>query len=103
MKVGMYGTERQIVTGISLDAEGQASVDASLNNVLFDLALKLEEITNLPVDVQHVVAAIVLAEREGDVSATNAISASNRILVSALATHVKSVFALYGGKVGKDD
>ena len=46
--------------------------------VLFDLAIKLEEPTNLPVDVEHVLAA-------------------------ELASHVKIVFAEYDDKVGMDD
>lgn len=97
------GTERQIVPGINVDAKGQATIEAALNEVLFDLALKLEEATNLPVDVQHVVAALVLAQRRGDVSATNAISANDGVLVNVLAVHVRSVFALYGGILGDDD
>lgn len=96
-------TERQIVPGVSIDAQGQASVDAYLNDVLFDLALKLEEVTNLPVDVQHVVAALVLAERRKDIAATHVISANDAVLVSILTGHVKSVFEMYGGEVGNED
>lgn len=96
-------TERQIVPGVSIDAQGQASVDAYLNDVLFDLALKLEEVTNLPVDVQHVVAALVLAERRKDIAATHVISATDGVLVSILTGHVKSVFEMYGGEVGNED
>ena len=52
--------EQQVVPGISISSSGQATVDPSLTEVLFDLALKLEEPTNHPVDVQHVLAAIVI-------------------------------------------
>lgn len=97
------GTERQIVPGISIDAKGQANIETKLNDVLFDLAIKLEEATNLPVDVQHVVAALVLARRRGEVAATNAISASDAVLISVLTVHVKSVFSIYGGVLGSDD
>ncbi len=96
-------TERQIVPGISINAEGQASNETHLNDVLFDLALKLEEVTNLPVDVQHVVAALVLAERRKDIAATHAVSAEDEVLVSVLTGHVKSIFDMYGGKLGEDD
>ncbi len=58
-------TEKQIVPGIFISSSGQATVDPSLANVLFDLAIKLEEPTNLPVDVEHVLAAIVLARALG--------------------------------------
>ncbi|MCC6509439.1 MAG: hypothetical protein IT423_10045 [Pirellulaceae bacterium] len=96
-------TNRPIVPGITINAQGQANIDASMSEVLFDLAIKLEEVTNLPVDVQHVVAALVLAERSGDVAPTQAISASDSVLVSSLVSHVKSVFALFGGQLGDDD
>ena len=95
-------TNRQIVPGITVDPKGHATVEARLNDVLFDLALKLEEVAELPVDVQHVVAAIVQAERRGEDSAESVISVNDPILVGTLATHVKSVFALYGGEVGRD-
>lgn len=95
-------TDRLVVPGITVNPKGQATVEARLNDVLFELALKLEEVTGLPVDVQHVVAAIVLAERRGEVSAERVISVNDPILVGTLAPHVKSVFALYGGEVGRD-
>jgi hypothetical protein len=40
----------QIVPGIVVTSSGQATVDPSLADVLFDLAIKLEEPTSLPVD-----------------------------------------------------
>jgi hypothetical protein len=95
--------ERQVVPCITVNSKGQALVEARLNDVLFDLALKLEEITYLPVDVQHVVAAIVLAGRRMEISADHVISVNDPLLVSTLTTHVKSVFALYGGEVGNHD
>ena len=95
-------TDRQVVSGITVNSKGQATVEARLNDVLFDLSLKLEEVTSLPVDVQHVVAAIVLAERKGEISADCVISVNDPILFGTLATHVKSVFAVYGGEVGMD-
>lgn len=55
----MTDSQLQIVPGISVSSSGQASVDPSLADVLFDLALQLEGPTNLPVDVEHVRAAIV--------------------------------------------
>ena len=58
--------DQQIVPGISVTASGQATVDPFVAEVLLDLAIKLEEPTNLPVDVEHVLAAIVLAARGGE-------------------------------------
>ena len=61
-------TDQQIAPGISVTSSGQATVDPTLADVLFDLAIKLEERTNHPVDVEHVLAAIVLAARKGELS-----------------------------------
>ena len=47
------GDDEQVVPGISISPSGQATVDPSLADVLFDLAIKLEEPTQLPVEVDH--------------------------------------------------
>ena len=95
--------EQQVVPGISISSSGQATVDPSLKDVLFDLALKLEEPTNHPVDVQHVLAAIVLAARNGDLDPDIKLSSDDQALVAALIPHVNSVFEKYGGEVGNED
>ncbi len=95
--------DQRIVPGISVNSSGQATVDPSLADVLFDLAIKLEEPTNLPVDVQHVLAAIVLEARKGELDPHTPLSSDDPALAAVLANHVKTVFADYGGKVGMDD
>jgi hypothetical protein len=95
--------EQQVVPGISSSSSGQATVDPSLADVLFDLALKFEEPTNHPVDVQHVVAAIVLAARNGELDPDIKLSSDDQALVAALTPHVKSVVEKYGGEVGKEE
>ena len=95
--------EQQVVPGISISSSGQATVDPSLTDVLFDLALKLEEPTNHPVDVQHVLAAIVLAARNGELDPDIKLSSDDQALVAALIPHVQSVFEKYGGEVGNED
>lgn len=95
--------EQQVVPGISISASGQATVDPSLADVLFDLALKLEEPTNLPVDVQHVLAAIVLAARNGELDPDMKLLSDDPALIAVLTPHVKSVFANYDGKLGMED
>ena len=96
-------TEKQIVPGISVTSSGQATVDPSLADVLFDLAIKLEEPTNLPVDVEHVLAAIVLAARRGELDPETCLSSDDPALITVLIEHVKTVFVDYDGKVGSDD
>ena len=95
--------EQQIVPGISITSDGQATVDPSLTDVLFDLALKLEGPTNLPVDVEHVLAAIVLAARKGELAPDTPISSDDPQLAEVLVAHVKTVFAVYDGEVGTDN
>ncbi len=95
--------DHQIVPGIVITSSGQATVDPSLADVLFDLAIKLEESTNLPVDVEHVLAAIVLAARSGELNPNTALSSDDPALEEVLVSHVKTVFSEYDGKVGMDD
>lgn len=95
--------DQQIVPGISVTSSGQATVDPSLTEVLFDLALKLEKPTNLPVDVEHVLAAIVLAARKGGLDPNTPLSSDDPAQVEVLVGHVKTVFEQFGGEVGRDD
>ena len=95
--------DQQIVPGICLSSSGLATVAPSLTDALFDLAIKLEEPTNLPVDVQHVLAAVVLAARKGELDPNTPLSADDSTLVEVLVSHVKTVFDQFGGKVGRDD
>ncbi len=97
------GDDEQVVPGISISPTGQATVDSSLTNVLFDLAIKLEELTQLPVDVEHVLAAIVMAARQGELDSNTRLSSEDSALAAVLTNHVKTVFAEYDGKVGMDD
>ena len=99
----MTKSNQQIVPGITVTSSGQATVDPSLADVLFDLAIKLEELTHLPVDVEHVLAAIVLAARNGDLDPNTPLSSDDPALAEVLVDHVKTVFTDYGGEVGMDD
>ena len=96
-------SDLQIAPGISISPSGHATVAPSLTNVLFDLALKLEESTNLPVDVEHVLAAIVLAARNQELDPNTTLAADDVGVTDILTRHVKTVFAEYDGKVGEDD
>ena len=97
------GDNEQVVPGISISPSGQATVDSSLANVLFDLAIKLEEPTQLPVDVEHILAAIVMAALQGELDPNRRLSSEDPALTAVLINHVKTVFAEYDGKVGRDD
>ena len=99
----MPNSNQQIVPGITVTSSGRATVDPSLADVLFDLAIKLEERTHLPVDVEHVLAAVVLAARKGEIQTDTPLSSSDPALTNILVVHVKAVFIDYGGKVGMYD
>jgi len=92
-----------IVPGLSISASGHATVDPSIKETLLDLATSLEVPTDLPVDIEHVVAAIILAVRNKEVDANAILSAKDPSLIEILSPHIKSVFALYGGVLGKDE
>lgn len=95
--------EDRVVPGISVTPSGQATVDPSMSDVLFELALKLEEPANFPVDIEHVLAAIVLAARHGALDSEEPLAADDQTLVETLLPHVKTVFEKYDGSVGRDD
>ena len=99
----MISNKMQIVPGITVSSMGQASIDSSIADVLFDLAVKLQETTSLPVDVQHVVAALVLLARSGQLDPQKPLSCNDPVLTTALAVQLKTVFSVYAGKVGSDD
>ena len=94
---------QQIVRGISLSSSGQATVDSQLTNVLIDIAITIDDDSKFPVDVEHVLAAIVLATRTGDIDSATDLANADAKLVSILASHVETVFQKFGGKVGADD
>jgi hypothetical protein len=95
--------KQQIVPGITVTASGQAVVDPALTDLLIDLAIQLEERTSLPVDVQHVVAAIVLAVRSGQLDAKVALRSDDPQLSEILADQLKPIFEKFQGKLGVDD
>lgn len=96
-------SDQQIVPGISLSPSGKATVDPSLTYVLIDVAIKIDDMSRFPVDVEHVLAAIVLAARSGAIEPERELSCDDDELVSILAEHVEIVFERFGGKVGMDD
>ncbi len=92
-----------IVPGIELSHSGQASVDASMGRQLISLALELEAYTSRPVDVQHVLAAIILAANNGDLIAGQPLPQPDPAWMRMLASHVESIFQQTGGRVSEDD
>ena len=86
-----------------MDASGAASVDASMGKLLFDVALQLEDVVSDPVDVQHVLAAIILAARAGELDSTTPLSSDDPDFIAILQKHITTVFSQHGGRLGGDD
>ena len=57
------GADEQVVPGISISSSGQGTVDSSLENVRCDRDIKSEGATELSVDLQHILSAIIRAGR----------------------------------------
>tara|TARA_R110002049_G_scaffold309268_1_gene519556 strand:- start:77828 stop:78121 length:294 start_codon:yes stop_codon:yes gene_type:complete len=93
---------QRIVPGLTVSHSGQATIDPSIRDTLFDLALALEGPTQLPVDIEHVVAAMVLASRHGELDADTPIDSSDTVLAAQLVPHIRTVFKMFGGIVGED-
>ena len=78
-------------------------VEPDLTEVLIDLAIKIDDDSKFPVDVEHVLAAIVFANQAGEVDSTTELAEADEKIVSILASHVETVFQKFDGKVGRDD
>jgi hypothetical protein len=94
---------KQIVRGISLSPAGQATIDPALTEVLIDLAIQIDDDSRYPVDVEHVVAAVVLAAQNGGLAPETELSSRDAGLLVVLGQHIETVFEKFGGKVGTDD
>lgn len=88
-----------IVQGITMTLGGEVSIDPMLDDPLCDLAIAMQGPDDLPVDVEHVVAALILASREGKVPADYVLKPRDRSLKAILRPYVRMIFQRYGGKV----
>lgn len=93
---------QSIVPGLRIDARGVASVDAQLGKLLVDLALQLEDAVSDPVDVEHVLAAIVLAARSGELDSQTPLGDAAD-LIEIVSKQLKVVFSKYQGRLGAED
>ena len=71
--------------------------------MLIDIAIKIDDTSKFPVDVEHVLAAIVMAAKSGSIASDTELASDNEPLISTLAKNVETVFEKFGGKVGMDD
>lgn len=99
----MAPVERRLVLpGIEVLPSGEVTVSAAMGDVLFDLALALGDELRLPVDVQHVLGGIVLADRQQSLASAPPL-ADTPDWRTRLSPWVRQVFERYDGKLGRDD
>lgn len=96
-------SDQVISPGITLSKKNEATVDPELHDLLFSLAEKLESETDLPVDVQHVLAAIVMLSKQGELDPAKKLTVDDSSLISRLKHLVHVLFDTYGGEVENKD
>jgi hypothetical protein len=93
----------QIVAGVTIDRKGSVTVAAGHQQGLCDIALDLQEETPLAVDVEHVLAALVMAVRDGRLERGADVTNDPKAYRSVLLPYVELVFQRFSGNVlGKD-
>jgi hypothetical protein len=95
-------TER-IAEGIVLRGDGQASVSKVAGEALFSLALQMESRVPYPVDIQHVLAALIMASRGGEITDSCSLVPTDMALLEVLQKHVTTLFERFEGRVCPDD
>ncbi|MGI9473672.1 MAG: hypothetical protein ACR2NZ_19170 [Rubripirellula sp.] len=91
-----------ILPGIVVEPSGQVSVDSTAGKFLIELAIELEDTVPQPVDVEHVLAAIVIAYREGRLKSGPAIAIRDPNLVELVREYLPVVFLRYGADLEND-
>ena len=94
--------KRMIAQGISADDSGQVSVDADAGRLLIDLAIDLEDAMPQTIDVQHVLAAIVLAAGDGLIGDQTCMSRDNQTLRNRVIQYLPVVLERYGDQLGSE-
>lgn len=92
-----------IVKGITMTAAGEVTVDPALDEPLCDLAIAFQGPEDLPVDVEHVIAALILASRRGEVPPDYELRPRDKALRAILLPHVRTIFSRFGGQVCEEE
>jgi len=92
-----------IVRGIAMTPAGAVTVDPQVDEALFDLAIALQGPDDTPVDVEHIVAALILASHQGQVPSDYELRQRDKALQAILKPHVRTIFQRYGGQVCEEE
>jgi hypothetical protein len=94
---------QQIVPGVHVSPSGQVTTSPELHDVLCDVAGELEEDCDLPVDLEHVLAALIMAANAGQISDDRQLTSNDAELRALLVPHVRMIFEEFGGQICGDD
>ena len=100
--MGKYSTE-QIVEGVTIDRQGTVVVAEGFQKTLCDIALDLQERTPHAVDVEHVLAALVMAVRDGKIPRNSSFSSGDGAQNEILSRYIEVLFTRYGGKINGEN
>lgn len=92
-----------ILPGITLDSRGEAHVAPELSNVLFDLAVAVDDRSRHPVDVEHVLAALVVLAKQRKLASDQFIRADDEQLIAWVMAITQQLFEQFDGRLGADD
>lgn len=83
--------------------DGEVTIEPALDEALCDMAIDLQDDGDNPVDVEHVVAALILASRAGHIPSDYRLRPKDKPLRALLRPHVRTIFQMYGGKVCEEE
>lgn len=97
----MSAKREEIIEGVAIDRRGVVDVDSKLEQPLCDLAIELQS-GGRAVDVEHVLAAIVMAVRDGKAPRGSTLNELAEHHGATLARYVEVLFAQHGGQVSDE-
>jgi hypothetical protein len=93
----------QIVPGVHISPAGEVTTSPELHDVLCDVAGELEDDCDLPVDLEHVLAALIMASNAGQISDNRQLASDDTELRALLVPHVRMIFEEFDGQICGDD
>ena len=92
----------EIVNGVTIDRQGTVVVGEGMQQVLCELALTLQDQTPHAVDVEHVLAAVVMAVRDGQLARNSSLDSFCKPELDILQRYVDVLFQRYGANITEE-
>ena len=93
----------EIVNGVTIDRQGLVVVAEGMQQVLCSLALKLQDQTPHAVDVEHVLAAVVMAVRDGKLARNSSLDSFCKTELDILQRYIDVLFQRYGPNITEEN